>query len=126
MPQRIRRRGVRGEFVGPAGSEMTDTSRETGIGKRPRPTPPQYLHDPEPLGLDAARRFLDAGIVALGQDDPPIRPPPPPPPPPGEDAAPGGPFANFRRRARGPPGGGGAGRRPPNRPPPPPSARPQR
>src|SRR2546422_7433739 len=92
MPQRIRRRGVRREFVGPAGSEMTDTSRETGIGKRPRSTPPQYLHDPEPLGLDAARRFLDAGIVALGQDDPPIRPPPPPPPPPRRDAGPGAPL----------------------------------
>src|SRR2546428_2395452 len=88
MPQRIGRRGVRREFVGPAGSEMTDTSRETGIGKRPRSTPPQYLHDPEPLGLDAARRFLDAGIAALGQDDPPIRPPPPSPPPPPPPAAP--------------------------------------
>src|SRR2546426_10321170 len=102
MPQRIRRRGVRGEFVGPAGSEMTDTSRETGIRKRPRPTPPQYLHDPEPLGLDAARRFLDAGIVALGQDDPPIRPPPPPPPPPGADAGTETPLRAVRSRSRRP------------------------
>src|SRR5437667_10937223 len=121
MPQRIRRRGVRGEFVGPAGSEMTDTSRETGIGKRPRPTPPQYLHDPEPLGLDAARRFLDAGIVALGQDDPPIRTPPPPPPPRGEEAGREPPFAHLCCRPCSPPGGGGAGTRPPNPAPPAPS-----
>src|SRR2546422_4835490 len=113
MPQRIRRRGVRREFVGPAGSEMTDTSRETGIGKRPRSTPPQYLHDPEPLGLDAARRFLDAGIVALGQDDPPIRPPPPPPPPPGGNAGPEAPSPDLSSRAPCPPGGAGAGGSPP-------------
>src|SRR2546427_8947928 len=112
MPQRIRRRGVRGEFVGPAGSEMTDTSRETGIGKRPRPTPPQYLHDPEALGLDAARRFLDAGIVALGQDDPPIRPPPPRP---GEDAVQEAHFANFCCRACWTARGTSAETSPPNR-----------
>src|SRR2546428_7496106 len=104
MPQRIGRRGVRREFVGPAGSEMTDTSRETGIRKRPRPTPPQYLHDPEPLGLDAARRFLDAGIVALGQDDPPIRPPPPPPPPPPPHPPPEPPSPPRSSPAARPPG----------------------